>query len=84
MSSGPVLLFEIYVEDDRYAVPTLRLLVADDHLSAHELAAKVLHESAHHTAVEVRVGDRRVAALRACASRASRRPRSYAARGMRG
>lgn len=60
-------MFEIYVEDDRYTVPTLRLFVAADDLGARELAAKVLAESAHHRGVEVRRGDRRVATLVACA-----------------
>jgi hypothetical protein len=60
-------LFELFVEDDRYAVPTLRLLVAADVPCARKLAAEVLEESAHHTGVEVRLGDRRVAGLGACA-----------------
>ena len=66
-------VFVVYVEDDRYAVPTLRLLVAADDLSARELAAKVLAESEHHRGVEVRSGDRSVVLLGACASSSRQR-----------
>lgn len=75
------LLLEIYVEDDRYAVPTLQLFVANDDLRARELARKILDESAHHTGVEVRLADRRVAAVGTCAPRRSRRTPDGAATG---
>lgn len=73
MLGEPGCLFEFYVEDDRYVVPTLRLVVAADDLSASELAMKIMDESAHHTGVEVRSGDRRLVALGTCASPVRRR-----------
>jgi hypothetical protein len=55
--------FELYVDDDRYSVPTLRLFVATDEIQARDLAAELFMESAHHLGVEVRRGDRRIGAL---------------------
>jgi hypothetical protein len=73
MPSEASFLFEIYVEDDRYAIPTLHLVVAADDRRAREIATKVLHESAHHTGVEVRLGARRIMALGTSALPVSRR-----------
>ena len=75
---------EIDVEDDRYAVPTLRLIVAAEDLCARELAAKVMGESAHHRRVDVRSGDRRIVVLARRAPAAPRNaPRSAPGNAMR-
>ena len=70
--------FNIFVEDDRYAVPTLRFFVEAEGLPPDELAARVLAENEHHIGVEVRQGDRRVVALGACAERVTE-PKSWGA-----
>jgi hypothetical protein len=45
--------YSIYIEDDRYQVPTLRFLSARDEGRAREQAHSCLEESAHHLSVEV-------------------------------
>lgn len=51
--------FEIFVDDDRYSVPTLYLISAEDELEARRTALSVLQASDHHTGVELcRDGDR--------------------------
>lgn len=52
MPSGPPT-FEIYVDDDRYAVPTLHLIAAEDEARAREIADRLLNENAHHLGAEV-------------------------------
>jgi hypothetical protein len=49
--------FEIYIDDERYTVPTLHLIAAPDHARAIEMANHLLEESAHHRGVEVRSGE---------------------------
>ena len=49
--------FTLYLRDDRYAVPTLAFVHADDEGAALVLALKRLGESPHHTAIEVLEGD---------------------------
>jgi hypothetical protein len=63
------LVFEVYVEDDRYVVPTLRFFVVRDETQARTMAARLFDESEHHLGVEVRRADRRVCALGASARR---------------
>jgi hypothetical protein len=63
--------FELYVDDDRYATPTLQFLIAEDEAQARRLAAQLLIESAHHRGVEVRLRDRRIGALGTFAARGS-------------
>ncbi|HKR87383.1 MAG TPA: hypothetical protein VJS38_04360 [Phenylobacterium sp.] len=63
--------FELYVDDDRYVVPTLRFFIAINEMQARQMAARLLTESPHHLGVEVRVGDRRVDALGSFATRRS-------------
>jgi hypothetical protein len=50
--------FSLFTTDARYGVPTFNLVVADDETCAIALANRRLAESAFHTAVEVREGDR--------------------------
>ena len=45
--------FEIFVDDRRYAVPTLHLVSAADERGAREIADRLLSESIHHVGAEV-------------------------------
>jgi len=45
--------YTFHIQDDRYSVPTLEFVVVRDEVRARELAAKRLHASEHHLAVEV-------------------------------
>jgi hypothetical protein len=56
-------VFEVYIEDDRYSVPTLRFVVADSSTRAWEMALQLLNENQHHIGVEIRVGDRSLGGL---------------------
>ena len=53
--------FTFYIHDQRYTVPTLAVVEADDEELAWELAKKRLSESPFHVAIEVREGDRPLA-----------------------
>ena len=55
--------FEIYVDDDRYEVPSLYLVNARDEGGARSLAQRLLDESAHHQGVELRRDGERIFAL---------------------
>jgi hypothetical protein len=55
--------FEIYVDDDRYSVPTLYLITAANEARARALAAKALHDSKHHQGVELLRNGKRLFAL---------------------
>lgn len=48
--------FELYIEDSRYAVPTLVFIEAPTTAEARLLATEVLAESPHHLSVEVCLG----------------------------
>lgn len=52
--------YEVYVYDDRYSVPTLHFIAADDAASVAETARSILLESPHHRRVEVWRSDERV------------------------
>ena len=52
--------FEVYIDDDRYQVPTLFFIAASDAISAAEAAREMLSESEHHRGVELRCGERKV------------------------
>ena len=45
--------FEIYIDDDRYAVPTLHLVTADDEAAAREVVDRLVRENAHHLGAEL-------------------------------
>ena len=67
--SSSQLTFEIYLDDARYLVPTLKLVAAPDEAGAIKIAQLLLEESAHHRGVEVCQGGQRVAALGTYAER---------------
>lgn len=46
-------IFEIYVDDSRYAVPTLHLMPAPDEASARQIVERILSESTHHVGAEL-------------------------------
>lgn len=60
--SPAALAYELYVHDERYAVPTLHLLSADTEFEARRLARACLAETRHHQRVELWLGDNQVAA----------------------
>jgi hypothetical protein len=53
MSDTPQSIFEIYVHDDRYSVPTLHLLSTESEADARRVADALLDENAHHLGVEL-------------------------------
>ncbi len=56
-------MFNLFIEDARYTVPTLDIVTVRDAQCALELAVKRLNDSPHHVAVEVREGDELLARL---------------------
>ena len=52
--------YQLFIEDDRYSVTTLRLLAMTDERGARESAEKAMLESSHHLGVELCRDDRRV------------------------
>jgi len=61
--------FEVFVHDDRYSVPTLQLISADDDFEAREAAQALLRASPHHLGIELWRGGDMIAALGACSER---------------
>ena len=57
------LTFEIYLDDARYAVPTLKLIAAPDSDAALRIAELLVDESHHHLGAELCQGGRRLAGL---------------------
>jgi hypothetical protein len=55
-----VKLFTLYVDDDRYSVPTLFTVDLQDDASAMTFASELLNSSPHYLAVEIWDDDRRV------------------------
>lgn len=55
--------FELYVDDDRYSVPTLHLITAPDAETALAVAETRLADSPHHRGVELWQSGRRLLAL---------------------
>lgn len=49
--------FTLYVQDDRYSVPTLVIAVARNLEAALVMARQELERSLHHGGIEVREGD---------------------------
>ena len=60
--------YEVYVDDNRYQVPSLYLISASDEARAHAIANEVLRSSAHHRGVELRRDGRRLLGLGSLAS----------------
>jgi hypothetical protein len=55
--------YQLFIEDDRYSVATLRLLAAMNDARARAAAEAALLESAHHRGVELYLDDRRLVAM---------------------
>jgi hypothetical protein len=53
-------IFEIYVDDDRYSVPSLYLITVQTVERARAMADGMLRDSEHHLGVEVRQGGERL------------------------
>jgi hypothetical protein len=69
----PVMIdFEIYIDDDRYSVPSLYLITAANEAWARVLANKALHDSKHHQGVELLRNGERLFALGSLALGGSR------------
>lgn len=64
-----VQTFELFLDDDRYSVPTLKLVSADDTRDAVVIASRLLDESEHHRGVEICCEGRRLAGLGSLAAR---------------
>lgn len=64
--------YELYLDDDRYAVPTLHLIVTDDPASARRTAERLLCENSHHLGAELWGDGRRLARLPLSGPRALR------------
>ena len=52
--------YQLFIDDDRYSVRTLRLLPMLDEPRARDAAEKAMLESSHHLGVELYRGDRRL------------------------
>lgn len=61
--------FEIYVDDERYGVPTLHLIPAENELMALRIARHLLAECPHHVGVEICLAGQRLTGLGTYASR---------------
>jgi hypothetical protein len=68
-------IYTLYIEDDRYTVPTMLIIMADNDTRARDDAVEQLRASPHHLSVEVWDEDRLVAAIpAACLEHAGARP----------
>lgn len=55
--------YEVYVDDDRYQVPSLYLISATSEACAHAIAAELWRSSEHHQGVELRQEGERLLGL---------------------
>jgi hypothetical protein len=55
--------FQVYIDDDRYTVPSLYLITASSEAHARVMAAELLEASEHHQGVELWLGGEAVFAL---------------------
>ena len=55
--------FEVYIDDDRYSVPSLYLITAPTDAKARLAAEELLHGSDHHQGVELRRDGERIYGL---------------------
>ena len=69
MTSQSPETFELYVDDDRYSVPTLHLIAALTAAQAREAAERILRESHHHLGAELRLAGERLDGLGSFATR---------------
>lgn len=58
-TDAPDHMFEVYVDDTRYSVPTLYLIAADE-AGAVEAAQRMVSDSPHHLGAELRLDGRRL------------------------
>jgi hypothetical protein len=56
-------IFEIYVDDSRYAVPTLHLAPAVDFADAERIVERLIAESEHHVGAEICFDGQQLAAF---------------------
>ena len=55
--------YEVYIDDNRYQVPSLYLISAGDEARAHAIANDLWRSSAHHRGVELRKDGERLLGL---------------------
>jgi hypothetical protein len=55
--------YEVYVDDDRYKVPSLYLITANSELRARAIADELWRSSQHHQGVELRRDGERLVGL---------------------
>jgi hypothetical protein len=55
--------YEVYVDDDRYKVPSLYLITASNEARARAIADELWRSSGHHHGVELRRGGERLVGL---------------------
>lgn len=70
--------FEVFIDDDRYSVPTLKLVSAVDEAAAWSLAESLLSASPHHLGVELCHGGVRLLGLGSYADDIRRQPKRAA------
>ena len=58
-----VTAFQLFIDDDRYAVPTLRILAVRNAARARALARQAMADCPHHLGVELYDEEQRVLAL---------------------
>ena len=62
-------IFEVYVDDDRYAVPTLQFIAASDEADALRNLERLVQESPHHLGGELCLEGHLLARIGALAGR---------------
>ena len=55
--------FEIYLDDDRYSVPTLHLVIVENSEKALAIATRLIDDCPHHLGAEICLDGERVAGL---------------------
>jgi hypothetical protein len=74
--------FEIFIDDDRYSVPSLYLITAIGEARARAKAEEILRASDHHRGVELRQDGERIFALGSFALLASSHGEAMDQRGL--
>lgn len=64
LNDNDASVFALFIEDDRYTVPTLSIIAAEDLSKVRAAAEHVLRASPHHLQVEVRRDDKLLFSLR--------------------
>ncbi|MBS0360019.1 MAG: hypothetical protein JSR98_01460 [Proteobacteria bacterium] len=77
MTSSAKPIYEIYVDDDRYGVPTLHLVMAEDDDGARGVLERLLGESVHHVGGEVCMDGRTLFRAGSYAAKPRERPASH-------